>query len=139
MSPVGGMSPMRWRGEQPAIWLSGQPPAALVHGSVVGPAQQGQVGQVGGAAVDPVAQMVGLAPGQRAGTVGEDAAAVADGQGGALGGLDDPGGPADLQRLGRGAPQGRGQQGGGGLEPGRQPVGPAGIMGFGWGLGALGL
>ena len=31
---------------------------------MVGPAHQGQVGQVGGAAMEPVAQMVGLAPGR---------------------------------------------------------------------------
>jgi hypothetical protein len=31
---------------------------------VVGPAHQGQVGEVGGAAVQPVAQVVGFAPGQ---------------------------------------------------------------------------
>ena len=130
---------MRRGGGQPAVRAAGEPPAALVDGSVVGSAQQGQVGQVGGAAMDPVAQVVGLAPGQGAGTVGEDAAAVADGQGGALGGLDDPGGPADLQRLGRGPAQGRREERHRGLELGRQLVGPAGIMGFGWGLGALGL
>jgi hypothetical protein len=60
------------------------------------PAQQGQVGQVGGAAVEPVEQMMGLAPGQRPGAAGEDTAAVADGQGGAVGGLDDPAGPPDI-------------------------------------------
>src|SRR5215207_2749731 len=43
-------------------------------GSVVGPAQQGQIRQVGGAAVEPVPQMVGVAPGQGPFTVGEDTA-----------------------------------------------------------------
>ena len=71
--------------------------------------------------MEPVAQMMRFAPGQGPFTVGEDTAAVADGQGAALGGLDDSGGPADLQRLGRGATQGRGQQRRGGLEPGRYP------------------
>ncbi len=99
-----------------------QLPAALMDGPVMGPAEQGQVGQVGGAAMEPVAQVVGVAPGQGSGAVGEDTAAVADGQGGALAGLDDPGGPSDLQRLGGGATQGRGQQGRRGPEPGRQPV-----------------
>ena len=75
---------------------------------MVGPAEQGQVGQVGGAAMQPVAQVVGVAPGQGPLAVGEDTAAVADRQGGALGGLDDPGGPADLQRLGGGARPGSG-------------------------------
>ena len=69
---------------------------------------------------------------QGSGAVGEDTAAVAHGQGGALGGLDDPGGPSDLQWLGGGAAQGRGQQGHGGSESGRQPVGPARVVGFWW-------
>ena len=86
--------------------------------------------------MEPVPQMVGFAPGQGAGAVGEDTAAVPHGQGGALGGLDDPGGPADLQRLGRGPTQDRGQQGGGGLESGRQPVGPVRVVGLGWCIGA---
>ena len=118
MSSGGGMSPMRWGGGQPAVGAAGELPAALMHGSVMGSAQQGQVGQVGGAAMEPVAHVVGFAPGQGPLAVGEDTAAVADGQGGALGGLDDPGGPSDLQGLGGGAAQGRGQQGRGGLEPG---------------------
>jgi hypothetical protein len=74
------MSPIRWGGGEPAVGLvAGQPPAALVDRPVMGPAQQGQVGEVGGAAVQPVAQMVGFAPGQGTGTTREDAAAVAHG------------------------------------------------------------
>ena len=68
--------------------------------------------------------------------VGQDTAAVADGQGGALGGLDDPAGPADLQRLGGRTPEDRGEQGRRGPQPGRQPVGPrspaAGVPAGGW-------
>src|SRR5829696_4208614 len=130
MAPVG--SAVGWGGGQPAIRLAGQPLAALMDRAVVGPAQQGQVGQVGGAAMEPVPQMVGVAPGQGPFTVGEDTAPVPHGQGGALAGLDDPGGPADLQGLGRGPTQDSGQQGGGGLEPGCQPVGPAPVVGLGW-------
>ena len=96
MSPGGGMSPMRWGGGEAAVGAAGQLPAALMDGAVVGSAQQGQIGQVGGAAMEPVAQVVGVAPGQGPLAVGEDTAAVADGQGGALGGVDDPGGPPDL-------------------------------------------
>ena len=73
-----------WSGGEPPIGAAGQLPALLMHRSMVGAADQGQVGQVGGAAIDPVPQMMGLAPGQGAGTVGEDTAAVADSQGGAL-------------------------------------------------------
>ena len=102
MSSGGGMSSVGRGGGEAAVGLAGQPPAALMDRSMVGSAQQGQVGQVGGAAVEPVAQMMGFAPGQRPVTVGEDTAAVADGQGGPLGGLDDPGGPPDLQWLGGG-------------------------------------
>ena len=66
--------------------------------------------------MQPVAQVVGVAPGQGAGTVGEATAPVAHGQGDSLGSLDDSGGPADLQRLGRGPAQGWGEQGYGGSE-----------------------
>ena len=72
-------------GGQLAVGSAGQPPPALMDRPVVGPAQQGQVRQVGGAAVQPVQQMMALTPGQGPVTVGEDTAAVADGQGGALG------------------------------------------------------
>jgi hypothetical protein len=48
-----------------------QPPPALVHRPVVGPAQQGQIGQVGRAAMQPVAQMMGLAPGRRSRAAGK--------------------------------------------------------------------
>ena len=77
---------MRWDGGELSVGMAGQLPAALMDRSMVGSAEQGQVGQIGRAAMEPVAQVVGLAPGQRAGAVGEDTAAVADGQGGALGG-----------------------------------------------------
>ena len=113
-------------GGQPTVGLALQPPAALVHGAMMGPAQQGQVGQVGGAAVQPVPQMVGLTPGRGPLAAGKRAAAVADGQGGALGGLDDPAGAADLQRLGRGAAEDRGQQRHRRPQPGRQPLIAAG-------------
>ena len=111
MSSGGGMSSMRWGGGELAVGSAGQSPAALMDRSMVGSAHQGQVGEIGAAAVEPVAQMMGFAPGQRPVTVGEDTAAVADGQGGPLGGLDDPGGPPDLQWLGGGPIQDRGDQG----------------------------
>ena len=47
---------------------------------MVGAADHGEVREVGGAAVDPVPEMVGVAPGQGPVAVGEDAAAVADGR-----------------------------------------------------------
>ena len=122
---------MWWGGGQPAVGVAGQPPAALMDRPMVGSAQQGQVGQVGGAAVEPVAQMVGLAPGRGPVAAGHRTAAVADDQGGALGGGDDPAGPADLQRLGGGAPKGRGEPGRRRLEPGRQ----AGLVAGSWATG----
>ena len=76
----------------------------------MGPADQGQVGQVGGAAMEPVAQMVGFAPGRGPVTAGDRAAAVAHDQGGPLGGGDDPAGAADLQRLGGAAAKGGGSR-----------------------------
>src|SRR5215207_2197644 len=80
-------------------------------GSVVGPAQQGQIGQVGGAAMEPVPQVVGVAPGQGPFTVGEDTAPSRTARAARWAGLDDPGGPADLQRLGRGPTQDSGAAG----------------------------
>jgi hypothetical protein len=88
---------------------------------MMGPAEQGQVGQIGGATIEPVHQMMGFAPGQGAVTVGEDTAAVPHGQGNPLGGLDDPAGPPHIQRLAGRSAQHRGQQGRG--QP--QPVGQA--------------
>ena len=87
MSSGGGMLPVGGGGVAVslAVGAAGQPPAALMDGAVVGSAEQGEVGQVGRAAVEPVPQVVGFAPGQRAGTVGEDTAAVADGQGACVG------------------------------------------------------
>jgi hypothetical protein len=117
----GPVSSLGWGGGEAAVGAAGQVPAALMDRPVMSPAQQGQVGQVGGAAMQPVAQMVGFAPAERAVTAGNDTAAVADGQGGPLGGLDDPAGPADLQRLGAGAAQDWGQQGHRGPQPPRHP------------------
>jgi hypothetical protein len=96
---------VRWGGDQAAVGLAGQLPAALMDRPMMGPAHQGQIRQVGGAAVQPVDQMMGLAPGGRPLAAGHRAAAVADHQGGPLGGGHDPAGPADLQRLGRGPPR----------------------------------
>jgi hypothetical protein len=93
------VSSMRWGGGQSAVGLAGQPPAPLMHRPVVGPAHQGQIREVSEAAVQPVPQVMGLAPGQGPVTAGEHTAAVAHGQGAALGGLDDPGGPAHVQGL----------------------------------------
>jgi hypothetical protein len=94
---VSSVGSMGWGGGELAVRLSLEPPAAFMDGPVMGPAHQGQVGQVGRAAIQPMLKMVGLTPGKRPLTAREDTAAVAHGQGGPLGGLDDPGGPADLQ------------------------------------------
>ena len=72
--------------------------------------------------------MVGFAPGQGAVTAGEDTAAVTHGQGGALGGGDDPAGPADVQGLARGPTQDRGQQGRRCSQLGRQALVAVGIV-----------
>jgi hypothetical protein len=110
--PVGPAgSRIRQGGTEPAVGSAGQLPAALMDGPMMGSAEEGQVGQVGRAAIQPVPQMVGVAPGQGSVTTGEDTAPVADGQGGPLGGLDDPGAAADVQGLTAGPAQGRGQPG----------------------------
>ena len=99
LGDAGMSSPVGWLGRgggEAAVGAAGQLPAALMHGPVMDPAQQGQVGQVGGAAMQPMLEVMGLAPGQGPVAVGENTAAVTDGQGGALGRLDDPGGPSHL-------------------------------------------
>src|SRR5215211_2013894 len=86
-----------WGGGQPPVGPGLELPAALMDRPMMGSAHQDQVGQVGRAAIQPVDQMMGLTPGKGTITAGEDTAAVPHGQGGPLGGLDDPGGPADVQ------------------------------------------
>ena len=86
--------------------------------------------------MQPVAQMVGLTPAQGPGAVGEHTAAVADGQGDPLGGLDDPIGPADLQRLGRSPTQDRREQGECGLQPPSQLCQLAWLLGHRLGIAA---
>jgi hypothetical protein len=131
---VGSVGSVGWGGGEAAGGAAGQLPAAVVDRSVVGPAQQGQVGQVGGATVQPVPEVVALAPGQGSLAVGEATAAVADGQGAALGGGDDPAGSAEVQGLAGGAAEDWGQPGQGGLEPvGQAPL----AMGVLPGLGAV--
>jgi hypothetical protein len=93
---------------------------------VMGPADQGQVPQVSRATVEPVPQMMGLAPGQRPITVREDTAAVPDRQGGALGRGDDPGATPKVQGLAGGATQDRGEQGHGRPQPPLQVLDHAG-------------
>jgi hypothetical protein len=59
--------------------------------------QKHEVGEVGGAAVRPEPDVVGVAPGGWG--PAPDAAAVADREGAALGGGDGAGGAADVERL----------------------------------------
>jgi hypothetical protein len=66
--------------------------------------------------------MMTVAPGQGPGAAGEDTTAVADGEGVALSGGDDPAGPPDVQGLAGGAAQDRGEPVHGCLEPGGQAV-----------------
>jgi hypothetical protein len=105
VGPLPAAAFVGWEGGEPPVGAPAQPPAALMHGPMMGPAQQGQIRQVGRAAMEPVAQMMGLTPAQGALAAREDTAAVPHGQGGALGRTHDPGGPADLQGLGRGPTQ----------------------------------
>src|SRR5215216_6184127 len=86
----GALSSAPGGGGEPAVGAAGQLPAALMDAPVMGSADQGQVVQLGGAAVDPVPQMMGVTPGQGTVTVGEDTTLVADGEGVALGRGDDP-------------------------------------------------
>jgi hypothetical protein len=144
---------MRWGGGELAVGVALQPPAALVDGPVVGPAQQGQVGQVGGAAVPPVAQLMGLIPGQGPGAAGEPTAAVAHGQGGPVGRPGRPGWSGPPPAAGSGPPpriggdsaaaawsrpRARPFRSGPGppAPPARSGLGPPGVPGRGVGEGA---
>src|SRR5215204_4998241 len=98
-------SSIRWSRSEAAVGSAGELPAAVVDGPMMGPADQGQVVQVGGAAIQPMPHMMGLTPGQGTGTAVEDTATVADSQGAALGRADHPGGPADIQGSAGGATQ----------------------------------
>ena len=70
------------------VGSDGEVVAAGVDGAVVVSAQEGEVGHVGGALVAPPLHVVGVSPGGGAVTAGEAAVAVADGEGAALGPVD---------------------------------------------------
>jgi hypothetical protein len=98
MGGSGGLvSSMWWGGGELSVGAADEPPAAVMDGPMMGPADQGQVVQVGGATLQPMPDVMGFTPGQRPATAGEDTTTVADGQGLALGGGDDSGGPAEVQ------------------------------------------
>ena len=63
-----------------AVVASPDAPAAFVAEGVVAPAEQAEVLFVGGAAMFPPDEMMGVAPGGRPVTAGEHTAAVADRQ-----------------------------------------------------------
>ena len=88
----GGWSPVRQPVQHDAL------PAAFGVFSVVVAAEQGEVVDVGGAAVGPVGDVVSLALARGPVTAGEGTAAVSGGQGDGLAGGGDPGGPAEVER-----------------------------------------
>ena len=62
-------------------------PAGILEPAVMMPAHQGEVVDIGGAAIAPPDDVMGLAPGRRDGAAGERAATVAGRESAALGGL----------------------------------------------------
>ena len=71
--------------------------ASLVNQAVVGAAEENEVGEVGGAAVEPVVDVVGVQP-RSVRAAGEAAAVVAQGEGAAEPTGDDAGAAADVER-----------------------------------------
>jgi hypothetical protein len=129
MSSLVPVACVGWGGGDLAVGSAAESPAALRHAPVMSPAHQSKIGRVGRAAIQPVDQMMPLPPGQRPSTTRNDPAPIAHGQGAALGRADHPGGPAQVQGLGGGPTQDRGQQGQGPLKPGGQPILVAGSIG----------
>ena len=89
-----------------AVGGAGGGVAGVVGALVVPVAEQDTVGEVGLAAVGPGGGVVGLAPGCGDVTVLGPAAGVAQGEGLALGGGEQPGGAAQVQDLTPGAEDG---------------------------------
>ena len=85
--------------------VAGEAPAAFVAEGVVAATQQAEVLYVGGAAVFPPDEVVGVAPGGRPVTAGEDTAAVADRQRLVLRGGREAGGAAEVEDFGLAAHQ----------------------------------
>src|SRR4051795_11612131 len=100
--------------------------AALVHEGVVAFAEQGAVAQVGGSAVQPVHDVVGLAPHRWDGAAGVGAAAVPVGQGAALGGAEEALGVAEVEDL-RGGAQHHGHDPGLAGDPAHRAGGEDGV------------
>jgi hypothetical protein len=59
-----------WHGGQAAVGVSLESPAALMDRPMMSPTHQGQSGQIGRAALQPMPQMMGLTPAQRPSTAG---------------------------------------------------------------------
>ena len=70
-----------------------------MHDRVMSPAQQGEVARVRGAAIDPVLDMVGIAPMRRRPATRERAAAVAPPQRGELGRRGEPRAAPEVEQL----------------------------------------
>src|SRR5829696_5692011 len=78
-------SSIRWGGAEPPVRAADEPPAAPMDGPMMGPTDQREVVQVGGATIQPMPHMMTLTPGQRPATAGEDTTTVPHSQGAALG------------------------------------------------------
>ena len=76
-----------------------QAPTELVDEAMVTPAKQAGIGKVRFAAVDPMNEVVAIAPVGRPVAAGEPAPAVADNQRAAEGGRDGASAPANVDRL----------------------------------------
>ena len=122
---VGGGVGWRSADRQPGGPVASRPRARPGGGlGTTRPDWPGRWGRHGASAADDALR---TRPGD--GAVGEDTAAVTDGQCAALGVLDNPGGPTDLQRLGRGPTQHRREERHRGLQPHPKSLLAAAVVG----------
>ena len=95
-----GVDPGGWDEFRESVVVYADFPGGVVDDAVVAAAQQDEIVEVGGAAVGPVSDVVGVGPAGGVGAAGVGAALVAGGQGFALVDGDQSAAASDVQGFG---------------------------------------